>query len=75
MENNIENAMDLGAEVLEDIPKVKVSGRFTIVGIVGLVVVTGGLGYVGYRLWKKHRKEKGIIDGEILGVENDLTEE
>ena len=75
MENTFENAAELGAEVLEDIPKVKVSGKFTIVGIVGLVVLTGGFGYLGYRYFKKRREKKGVIDGEILGVENDLTEE
>ena len=74
MENNIENAMDLGAEVLEGIPEVHVAGKHTAVVVIAAAVVTGGLAYLGYRLIKKRREKKGIIDGEILGVENDLTE-
>ena len=75
MEKNIDNAIDLGAEVLEDIPEVHVSSKSTVALVIGAAVLTGGVAYGVYRFIKKRREKKGIIDGEILGVENELTEE
>ena len=75
MENNIDNALNLGAEVLKDIPEVHVSSKSKLALLIGLAVVTGGAAYGAYRIIKKRREKKGIIDGEILGVENEVTEE
>ena len=74
MENNVENAMEIGAELLEDIPKVHVVGKHTAAVIVGAAIVTGGVAYGVYRFMKYRRIKKGVVEGEIMDVDAELTE-
>ena len=69
MENKVVDAVEIGAEVLEDIPKVHVEGKNVVVAIVVGTVLTAGVAYGIYRWRKAVREKKGIVDGEILGVE------
>ena len=73
--NEVEKAVEMGAEMAKEIPKVHVISKKATVGLVGLAIATGGAAYGVYKLVKYFRSKKGIIDGEILKAEEDPTEE
>ncbi len=74
MENNIENAAELGVEVLDGAQKNHLLWKIASGVAIGAAVIYAGVKCTKY-LIKKHHEKKGVIDGEILSVENDLTEE
>ena len=71
MENNLENAVDLGTEVLENVP----TKNSTIVGTVAIATVVAACIVGGIVIFKKRRDaKKSIIDGENLGMMNEEEE-
>ena len=78
MENSIDNAIDLGAEVVgNNVSDVVPNGKANvIIKVAGGVLVLVLIGFGVKKLIIDPRKaKKGIIDGEILSVETDVTEE
>ena len=71
MGNNVENvekAVEIGTEVMDATSGTSPLAK-KIVGGVFCVAIVVGVGYGIYRIVKNKRKEKSVIDGEILGVE------
>lgn len=69
MNEKINDAVEIGTDILEEIPEVHVDGKNKVVTIVVATVLTAGVAYGVYRYIKYRRKKKGIIEGEILDPE------